>query len=231
MLKDSWGSTYDGRPTPQSDQEKIRERVWAGESLEQAMQAVSPDSYVKQKAEFLQNVSAVYRELLLLLGEEPDSSALKGTPDRIARFWDEFIHYEPGNIGTTFDSVQHDQMVVIKDIPFFSLCAHHLLPIVGVVHVGYLAADTIIGLSKIPRIVQKHAHRLQLQEQLANDVATELMEHVPDALGVGVYIEARHFCMSMRGIRSEGSMVTSVMKGNFQQLEVKTEFFTMAGVG
>ena len=216
MVRDDWGSTYEGRGTPQ----KRRAAV-----------AVSPDSYVQQKAEFLQRVTANYCTLLMLLGEDPNSPALEGTPDRVARFWWEFINYEPGNIGTTFDSVNHDQMVVVKGIPFFSLCEHHLLPIEGVVHVGYLAADNVIGLSKIPRIVQKHAHRLQLQERLANDIAHELTQHVPDATGVGVYIEARHMCMSMRGIKSEGTMVTSVMKGTFQQIEVKTEFLTMAGVG
>ncbi len=211
MLKRDWGSVYDDRPTPQRE-------VPEGESVD-------------GKERWLARIAKHYRALLELLGEDPDSAALEGTPDRVARFWDEFINYDPGRIGTTFDSVNHDQMVVVKGIPFFSLCEHHLLPIEGVVHVGYLAADNVIGLSKIPRIVQKHAHRLQLQERLANDIVHELAQHVPDALGIGVYIEATHACMRMRGIRSEGTMVTSVMKGNFQQLDVKTEFLTMAGVG
>ena len=144
-------------------------------------------------------------EILHLLDYDIGDENLKGTPQRVARYYLEFLkEWDTGNLDTVFESIQTDQIVIVKDIPFWSLCSHHLLPFQGTVSVGYLTGSKVIGLSKIPRIVQKHAHKLQLQERLADDIANELEELLEDANGIAVYIKATHSCMQMRGIKSDG---------------------------
>lgn len=166
--------------------------------------------------------------LLSAIGADLTDENLVDTPARVTRFWEEFIGYDCGNLDTTFESVQVDQLVVVKDIEFYSLCSHHLLPFIGTAHVGYLAGSRVIGLSKVARIVQKHAHKLQLQERMANDIANELSSLVEDSLGVAVVLEARHLCMQMRGIRSTGKMVTSVMTGDFREhATLRQEFLSL----
>ncbi len=130
---------------------------------------------------------------------------------------------------TTFDAPQYDQMVVVRDIPFASLCAHHVLPFTGVVSVGYLPTKRIIGLSKIPRIVRMYSRRLQVQEKLTKEIADKLSE-VVQPRGVAVLVEATHTCMTLRGVEGDGRMVTSVMEGVFREkAEVRAEFFSMIG--
>jgi GTP cyclohydrolase I len=177
-------------------------------------------------------IAACVYDILEMIGENPKREGLTDTPDRVARFWKEFMEYDPGNIDTTF-TVENsiDQMVVVGDIPFFSMCEHHLLPFWGKISVGYIARSKVVGLSKIPRIIQKHAHKLQLQEQLCQQVATELSE----LLGhndVAIIGTAIHSCMVMRGIRSDGVMKTSVMWGAFRnEPETRSEFFTLLKEG
>lgn len=166
-------------------------------------------------------------EILKLLKQDMTDENLVGTPDRVAKYLLEFLNWEPGNTDTKFESITTDQMVILTGIPFWSLCSHHLLAFQGTISIGYLTGEHVIGLSKMARIAQKHAHKLQLQERLAHDIADEL-EQVLKPAGVGVLIKAEHSCMAMRGIRSEGSMVTSVLRGAFKEDRgVKEEFFTL----
>ena len=170
-------------------------------------------------------IASLAAELMLELGLDLTEGGFKETPERIAGFWDEFLGYDDNNLSTTFESVSVDQMVMLKDIPFYSLCSHHLLPFSGKVTIAYIAGEKVLGLSKLARVVQKNAHKPQMQESMAQDIADELESLVPDTLGIGVYIKAHHTCMSMRGIKSDGDMVTNVLRGKFKDdLAVRTEF-------
>lgn len=172
-------------------------------------------------------IEAATMQLLIAIGEDPTREGLKDTPGRVARFWDEFINYDPGNIDTQFAHNGFDQIVLVKDIPFYSLCEHHLLPFWGKISVAYITSGKVIGLSKIPRIVQKYAHGLQLQEQLCQQIADELVELLLHD-NVAVIGSAIHTCMVMRGIKSDGVMKTSVMWGKFrEEPETRSELFAL----
>jgi len=168
------------------------------------------------------------------LGEDPDRAGLSGTPDRVRRMYAELTegyHTDPESVlnSATFE-VDYDEMVVVRDIEFFSLCEHHLLPFFGKAHVGYLPRGRIIGLSKIPRVVDMYAHRLQVQERLTQQVAGFLMERL-NPKGVGCVVEATHLCTVMRGVRKQGAtMVTSSMLGTFRaDARTRSEFLTFIG--
>jgi GTP cyclohydrolase I len=172
--------------------------------------------------------------LLAELGEDPDRAGLVGTPDRVRRMYAELTEgyrTDPDALlnGAAFD-VDYDEMVVVRDIEFFSLCEHHLLPFFGKAHVGYLPRGRIIGLSKIPRVVDMYAHRLQVQERLTQQVAGFLMERLKPK-GVGCVVEATHLCTVMRGVRKqEATMVTSSMLGTFRaDARTRSEFLTFIG--
>ena len=174
------------------------------------------------------------RTLLIELGEDPDRAGLIGTPDRVRRMYAELTEgyrTDPESIlnGAAFE-VDYDEMVVVREIEFYSLCEHHLLPFFGKAHVGYLPRGRIIGLSKIPRVVDMYAHRLQVQERLTQQVATFLMERL-EPKGVGCVIEATHLCTVMRGVRKqEATMVTSSMLGTFRRdARTRSEFLTFIG--
>src|SRR5256885_6286670 len=159
--------------------------------------------------------------LLVELGEDPDRQGLKSTPDRVARALRELTDgygVRPQDVvaDAVFDQ-DYDEMVVVKDIPFYSLCEHHMLPFFGEVHVGYLPKGKVVGLSKIPRLVEVFSHRLQIQEQLTREVAEALNAGLAPR-GVGVVVEARHLCLEMRGIETPGGrMITSSMLGTFRR--------------
>jgi GTP cyclohydrolase I len=160
--------------------------------------------------------------LLVELGEDPDRQGLRATPDRVARAMRELTDgygVEPEEViaDAIFDQADYDEMVVVKDIPFYSLCEHHMLPFFGRVHVGYLPKGKVVGLSKIPRLVEVFSHRLQIQEQLTKQIA-EALNNTLAPNGVGVVVEARHLCMEMRGVESPGGhMMTSYMLGTFRR--------------
>lgn len=171
-------------------------------------------------------------KMLLAFGEDPEREGLVRTPHRVANAYGEILEgytMDPVKLinGALF-SVDYDEMVVVKDIEFFSLCEHHLLPFFGRAHVAYLPRNKVIGLSKIPRIVDMFAHRLQVQERMTQQIAHFIQETV-NPLGVGVVIEAQHLCMMMRGIKKEqASMTTSAMLGGFRtRLETRMEFLNM----
>jgi len=169
--------------------------------------------------------------MLSALGEDPEREGLARTPERVdkaMRFLTSGYNVDVGQLvnGAVFH-VQYDEMVIVKDIEFFSLCEHHMLPFYGKAHVAYLARNKVIGLSKIPRIVDVFARRLQIQERLTQQVAHCLLDLL-DPLGVGVIMEAQHFCMMMRGVEKQHSgTVTSAMLGEFKQKETRDEFLSL----
>jgi GTP cyclohydrolase I len=174
------------------------------------------------------------RTLLNELGEDPERPGLVGTPDRVRRMYAELTDgygTDPATLlnGAAFE-VDYDEMVVVRDIEFYSLCEHHLLPFFGRAHVGYLPRGRVIGLSKIPRIVDMYAHRLQVQERMTQQVATFLMEQLAPK-GVGCVVDATHLCTVMRGVRKqEATMVTSSMLGTFRaDARTRSEFLTFIG--
>src|SRR5204862_8331810 len=177
-----------------------------------------------------ERVGAGVREVLLEIGEGPDRQGLVGTPARVHRMYTELTagyHVDPERLinGAIFD-VRYSEMVVVKDIPFYSLCEHHLLPFFGTAAVAYIPRGRVIGLSKIPRIVEMYGRRLQVQERLTQQIADFLMERL-DPTGVGVVIEATHLCAVMRGVRKPGTvMTTSAVLGLFRANDkTRAEFF------
>lgn len=166
-------------------------------------------------------------QLLHAIGADPMDPNVIDTPDRVARWWAEFIDYDPGNVATTFESVHADQMVVVSGIEVWSLCAHHLLPFSASVTIGYLANDRILGLSKFARIAHRHAHRLNTQEDLVERIADEVQE-VAGTGDVAVTASGVHLCMAARGIRTPATMTTSVNRGKFREHgETRAEFFAL----
>ncbi|MEO5922246.1 MAG: GTP cyclohydrolase I FolE [Bryobacteraceae bacterium] len=169
------------------------------------------------------------REMLANLGEDPTREGLQRTPERYERAMKFLTSGYATNLEDIVNravfSVKCDEMVIVKDIEFFSMCEHHLLPFFGKVHVAYLPQDKVIGLSKIPRIVNMFARRLQLQERLTQQVA-EAVSSVISPRGVGVLVEASHFCMMMRGVEKQhSSTVTSNMLGHFRSSKATRDEF------
>src|SRR5579859_3400055 len=159
--------------------------------------------------------------LLAELGEDPARAGLKATPDRVSRALRELtagyaMRPEDVIAGAVFEQ-DYDEMVVVKDVPFYSLCEHHMLPFFGFCHVGYLPKGRVIGLSKVPRLVDVFAHRLQIQERMTKEIA-EALYGTLEPRGVGIVVEARHLCMEMRGAQKPGGhMMTSCMLGTFRK--------------
>ena len=178
----------------------------------------------------------VYLEVLEQIGEDAERDGLKRTPERMAKaiqFLTRGYREDPAQLlrGALFE-VDYDEMVIVKDIEMFSLCEHHMLPFFGKVHVAYLPKGKVIGLSKIPRLVDIFARRLQVQERLTKQIA-EAIHGAIDPLGVGVVIEARHLCMMMRGVEKQhSSAVTSSMLGAFRnEQETREEFLSLIRSG
>ncbi len=176
------------------------------------------------------------RTLLAEIGEDPTREGLTRTPERVRRMYDELTagyHVDPDALlsGACFN-VDYDEMVVVRDIEFYSLCEHHLLPFIGHAHVGYLPRGRVVGLSKIPRIVDMFAKRLQIQERLTVQVADFLMERL-EPKGVACVVEATHLCTMMRGVKKqEATMVTSSMTGTFRRdARTRAEFMGLIGKG
>jgi len=176
----------------------------------------------------------IIRDLLVALGEDPQREGLLRTPKRV----EQALQFLTGGYGADVDSVLNDalftvdynEMVIVKDIDFYSLCEHHLLPFFGRCHVAYIPSDKVVGLSKIPRLVEIFSRRLQVQERLTNQIAETIRAKV-DPLGVGVVMEATHLCMSMRGVQKQNTTaVTSAMLGSFRQdARTRSEFLNLIG--
>ena len=168
-----------------------------------------------------ERIAAAVREILFAIGEDPDRDGLLDTPNRVARMYAEIcagLHQEPSEHLATMFEADHDEMVMVRDIPMYSLCEHHLIPFIGKAHVAYIPnrSGNVIGLSKVARLVDGFAKRPQVQERLTRQVADALEEHLQPR-GVLVVMEAEHLCMSMRGVRKAGSStVTSSVTGIFR---------------
>ena len=172
-------------------------------------------------------------ELLLAIGENPQREGLLHTPDRVAEMYGEIfggLHQDPAEVLKVSFAENHQEMVILRDIPFYSMCEHHLLPFHGKAHIGYIPSGRVVGISKLARVVEIYARRPQLQERLTSQIADSIMRNV-QPIGVGVVIEAEHLCMTMRGIRKPGSMVvTSANRGTFRtRRETRAEFLSLIG--
>ena len=171
------------------------------------------------------------REIFKYIGEDPDREGLMATPDRMIRSWKElFSGYgkDPKDILTVFDAENHDQMVLLKNIEIYSMCEHHFLPFVGEAHIAYIPRDKIVGISKLARIAEIYARRLQVQERLTDQIAECIVDLI-NPLGVGVVISAQHLCMKSRGVEKQHSvMVTSALRGCFKdEPGVREEFLRL----
>lgn len=179
----------------------------------------------------LPRIERAVREILLAIGEDPERDGLLETPARVARAYAEQfagLRQRPEDVLTTVFDADHDEMVIVRDIEVFSLCEHHMLPFFGRCHVAYLPKGKVLGLSKIPRLVDAFARRLQVQERLTTQIAETLQDWIQPR-GVGVVIEARHLCMMMRGVEKQhSSAVTSHMLGLFRTCaETRGEFLSL----
>lgn len=155
------------------------------------------------------------RQLLTVLGEDPDREGLRQTPRRWADMWMEFITYRDANATTTFEMVRADQLVVVRGMRIWSICEHHLLPFACDVAAGYITRERVLGLSKFARLAHVAAHRLQLQERLVEELA-DALEDATGSHDVAVLAKGRHLCMEMRGVKTAAEMVTSVLRGSFR---------------
>jgi GTP cyclohydrolase I len=168
-----------------------------------------------------EKAKAAVRTLLEYLGQNPEREGLRDTPERVVRSFERLYGgylQRPEDILTTFEEdnvVPHDQIILLKDIEFYSTCEHHMLPFVGKAHVAYIPSDKVVGISKLARIVEIYARRLQIQERVGIEVSNALMEHLKPK-GAACIIESKHFCMTCRGVEKQNSvMVTSALRGAF----------------
>ncbi|MGC8638829.1 MAG: GTP cyclohydrolase I FolE [Isosphaeraceae bacterium] len=179
----------------------------------------------------LQRIRRAVREILIAVGEDPEREGLRDTPARVARMYAEVfqgLHQDPGIHLTKLFTQKYDEIALIRDIRFVSFCEHHLLPVIGKAHVAYIPNGKVIGLSKIPRVVDILARRPQLQERMTEDLADILMNE-QDVKGVAVVIEASHSCMTIRGVnKPESSFVTSALRGTFKdKLATRSEVMSL----
>lgn len=180
----------------------------------------------------MNDFKSAIRKILQEIGEDPDRQGLEDTPRRIEKMYKEltrgYKQTAAGLINEAMFDVDYDEMVVVTNINFYSLCEHHMLPFFGAAHVGYIPNGKVVGLSKIPRIVDMFARRLQVQERMTTQIANVLQEHLnPD--GVGVVVEGYHMCMSMRGVEKEkAKMITSTLLGSYKEdPKTRTEFLEL----
>ncbi|MCU1565611.1 MAG: folE [Pseudarthrobacter sp.] len=177
-------------------------------------------------------IEAAVREILLAIGEDPDRSGLQDTPRRVAKAYAEVfagLHHDPADVlSTTFD-LDHEELVLVKDIPFYSTCEHHLVPFHGVAHVGYIPSHEgkVTGLSKLARLVDIYARRPQVQERLTTEIVEAMVRHLKPR-GAIVVVECEHMCMSMRGIRKPGAKtVTSAVRGQLHDPATRAEAMSL----
>lgn len=177
-------------------------------------------------------IEAAVTEILLAVGEDPERDGLQGTPARVARSYEELfsgLGVDPADLlATTFD-IEHEELVLVRDVELVSCCEHHLLPFTGVAHVGYIPGPggRVTGLSKLARLVDIYARRPQVQERLTSQIADALVEHI-GASGVIVVVEAEHMCMTMRGVRKRGSRtITSAVRGQLRKAATRAEAMSL----
>lgn len=182
----------------------------------------------------VESLKDIIRELLVYIGEDPERQGLERTPERVARMWSELTEgyrVDPeALVNDALFDVSYDEMVVVRDIEFYSMCEHHLLPFRGYAHVAYIPNGRVLGLSKIPRVVEMYSRRLQVQERLTEQIA-QFLDDLLHPQGVAVVIEAAHMCAMMRGVKKANArMVTSAMRGVFKtSTRTRSEFLSLIG--
>jgi len=178
----------------------------------------------------LERLAGAVREILIAVGENPDRECLRKTPERVARMYAEMfsgMREDPGEHLNTVFTEKYDELVVLRDIPFYSMCEHHLMPFEGQAHVAYIPDGKVVGLSKLARVVEGFARRPQVQERLTTQIADILMSQL-SAKGVAVVMEATHTCMTCRGVKKPGSiMVTSALRGQCQDATTRAEVMSL----
>lgn len=183
----------------------------------------------------IEDAKNAVRTILQFLGEDADREGLQETPNRVIRSWERlyggYIQTPAEILKTQFSEIeQYDQMVTLRDIEFYSMCEHHMLPFFGKVHIAYIPRESVVGISKLARLVEVFARRLQIQERLTQQIA-DAINSCLSPQGVGVVIEAQHFCMVARGVEKQNSkMVTSALKGIFLENPTKSEFLTLCKI-
>src|SRR5260221_2883636 len=187
------------------------------------------------KADHNNHIAEAVHQILISIGEDPDREGLGQTTKRVAQMYAELTSGYHADLDTLVNGaifhVDYTEMVVVLNIDFSSLCEHHLLPFFGKVHVAYIPDGRVIGLSKLPRIVEMHARRLQIQERMTTEIANTI-QHVLEPKGVGVIVEARHLCTIVRGVEKiNARMVTKTMLGNFGDVNIRNEFVSHIGCG
>lgn len=187
------------------------------------------NDHIINRAPSIQNAT---EELLYVIGEDPNRDGLLETPSRVAKAWAKWTEgysQDPADFLKTFDEGNYDEMVVVKDIPLYSTCEHHLAAIFGTVTIGYIPRGKVLGLSKLSRVANVFARRLQVQERMTVQIADALFDSDLKARGVGVVIRARHLCMESRGICQQGHhTVTSALRGVIKEGEPRSEFLRLA---
>ncbi len=177
-------------------------------------------------------IEKAIREILLAIGEDPDREGLQDTPKRVAKSYAEIfagLHQDPADLLATTFAIEHEEMVLVKDIPFFSTCEHHLVPFHGTAHIGYIPSQDglVTGLSKLARLVEVFARRPQVQERLTTQIVEALMDNL-NPRGAIVVIECEHLCMSMRGVRKPGAKtVTSAVRGQLRETATRAEAMSL----
>lgn len=170
---------------------------------------------------------SIGRDLLLAIGENPDREGLEDTPRRFAKWWKEFIEYDPGATQTTFANFTSGQMVIVKGMKVWSLCEHHLLPFSCDISIGYIVNNKVLGLSKFARVARKFAHRLQIQERLVAQIAEEISA-ITCSENVAVIGKGEHLCMTIRGVQMPAVMTSLAMRGVFEEnSEVRAELIRL----
>lgn len=179
-----------------------------------------------------QNISAHIKEIIQLIGENPEREGLQKTPERVEKAYQHLFQgykLNPAELVTTFEGENYDEMILVKDIEFYSMCEHHLLPFFGKVTIGYIPNEKIIGISKMPRLVEVFSRRMQNQERMTDQIADAMLKYLKPK-GIGVVVSAQHLCMMSRGIEKQGAYVmTSALRGLFKnKQETRAEFLSLA---
>ena len=182
-----------------------------------------------------EDITRALYKMIEFIGDDPAREGVAETPKRVVKSWDilygGYSQTPEEALNTKFNVDDYDEMIVLKDIEFYSTCEHHMLPFFGKAHIAYLPEEKIVGISKLARLVEVFARRLQIQEKLTTQIADSLMEVVKPK-GCGVVIEAKHFCMVSRGVNKQNSVMgTSALRGNFYEDDVKQEFFKLINHG
>jgi len=176
-------------------------------------------------------ISQAIKNQIEYIGDNPEREGLVDTPERVIKSWSKlyggYKEIPEEILKTTFIEGKCDEMVILKDIEFYSTCEHHILPFFGKVHIGYIPKDKVVGVSKLARLVECFARRLQIQERMTSEIADNINK-VLDCEGVMVIVEAQHFCMTSRGVEKQrAKMITSAMRGNYERVEVRNEFLSL----